>query len=80
MNDLEFLQELKDKVINHLKRDGDLDKPYVGKGTKTFTKQDIIDEIENTTEDGLEFMSGIVVLSLDLFDRGKEDIDNHEKL
>lgn len=75
-----LLQELKDKVINHLKRDGGLDKPYVGKGTKTFTKQDIIDEIENTTEDGLEFMSGIVVLSLDLFDRGKEDIDNHEKL
>jgi len=75
-----LLDELKEKLIIHLKRNGDLDKPYIFKGPKSFSKNDIINEVQNGTEDGNEFINDIVILSLDLFDRGKEKFENHEKV
>lgn len=74
-----LLNDLKNQVISHLRKGDDLDKPYFGKGQKTYSKNDIINEIENNTDDGVEFLKNLVMLSLDLFDRGKEKLNNYEK-
>jgi hypothetical protein len=40
----------------------------------------IIEEIENDTEIGNKFINDIIILSLDLFDRKREKINNFEKI
>lgn len=75
-----LLEQLKEKVITNLLKDGDTDNPYIIKGGVTLTKGDIIKSIEDNTSDGDDFISGLVMLSLDLFDRNKEDINNIKKV
>jgi hypothetical protein len=74
-----LLKELKKRTIEHLKRSGKLDEPYIGKGRVIYTRSDIIDEINKESKEGLIFLSDLVVLSLDRFNRGKEKLNNYEK-
>ena len=75
-----LIKQLKDDVIVYLTKSGDLDKPYIIGGKKSFTKQQIIDEINNDTEDGRKFISNVVILSLDLLNRGMETTTDYKKV
>lgn len=70
---------LKKSVIKFLSK-GDLDKNYLLCDKKSFTKRIIIEEIENDTEIGNKFVNDIIILSLDLFDRKIEKLNNFEKI
>jgi len=74
-----LVQELKDGVLNHLRKGDNLDKPYMATKSKSYTQNELITEIENNTEFGNEVISSLILLSLDLFERGKEDIPGIEK-
>jgi len=75
-----LIKELKQEVIDKFLKDGDLDKPYLIRGKDVFSKQRIIDEIENDTVEGRGFISSLVMLTLDLFDRGKKTIPEYKKV
>lgn len=75
-------QRLKKSIVKFLYRDQDLDKPYLvspGRG-KTYSKGDIIHEIENDTDMGMETVEKMVILACDLFDRSKEKLDGVERV
>lgn len=71
--------QLINKVIDYLKR-GELDEPYLITGGKTYTKNNLIYELENKTDFGIGFVTNLMMTTLDLFDRGKEEIDDIKKL
>jgi len=75
-----YIERLKVKTIEFLQKGTDLDRPYIFKGAKSFSKNDIINEIQNDTEDGIEFVLDLVILSLDLIDRNKKTLTKFERV
>jgi len=75
-----YIERLKVKTIEFLQKGTDLDRPYIFKGAKPFSKNDIINEIQNDTEDGIEFVLDLVILSLDLIDRNKKTLNKFERV
>ena len=74
-----YIERLKEKTIEFLQKGTDLDRPYIFKGRKPFSKNDIINEIQNDTEDGIEFVLDLVILSLDLMDRNKKNLTKFKR-
>lgn len=74
-----YIERLKEKTIEFLQKGTDLDKPYIFKGSKSYSKNDIINEIQNDTDDGVEFVLDLVILSLDLIDRNKKSLNNFKR-
>lgn len=70
---------LKKSIINFLSKDK-LDENYIVHEQKKYTKRMIIEEIENDTEIGNKFVNDIIILSIDLFDRKKEKLNNFENI
>jgi phosphotransacetylase len=71
MNDLAL--KLKQCVISQLTKNEQIaDDKYLLKGNKSYTRRDIAKEIEDETEFGVEFLSGMIMLSIDLTARGKK--------
>jgi hypothetical protein len=73
------LELLKESIIKFLSK-GNLDEPYIFSGKKSYTKKMIIEEIQNNTIIGNEFINNLILLSLDLLDRKKENIKNFKKV
>ena len=72
--------KLSQEIIESLFKGFDVDKPYLFANNKMWTKREIIDEITNKTEFGINFINNLVLLSLDLFTRSKEKLQNFEKV
>ena len=75
-------QRLKKSIVRFLSKEKDLEKPYLvspGRG-KTYSKGDIIHEIENDTDMGMETVEKMVILACDLFDRAKEKPEGLERV
>ena len=73
----DLVEELKQGIIDTYKNSVDIDKPYLtimGKESKIYSKRDICKELENETELGIKIMKNCILLSLDLFARGKEEM------
>jgi hypothetical protein len=75
-----LVKTLKEDVIVYLVKSGNLDEPYIIAGKEVFSKKRIIHEIENDTVEGKKFISNLVILSLDLFNRGKETTTEFKKV
>jgi hypothetical protein len=70
MNELSL--KLKQNVISQLtKNEQIVDERYLTKGNKSYTRRDIATEIENESEFGIEFLSGMIMLAIDLTARQK---------
>lgn len=65
--------EIKEMTIKAYKKFGD-DRSLVTKG-RAFTGNEIAAEVENETEFGIEIVTSLVRLSIDLIKRQKESID-----
>lgn len=74
-----IINDLKEKVIEYLVKLDNLDEPYIIKGDKVLTKNQIIYEIFNDTKTGMDFINNLVILSLDLLTRGKETTPEFKK-
>ncbi len=64
-------QKLKASVISHLSRNDDMDTVYLVRGKETYTKRDLIYHIENETEFGVDFISNIMITTIDILSRQK---------
>lgn len=73
-----LLTKLKKNIIKHLRQD-DLDIPYLNSGVKTYTRRELIAEIELESNIGSDLISNLVVLTLDLVDRNKEKLEQFDK-
>jgi len=73
------LKILKERIIEYLIKQGNLDEPYIIGGSRSYTRNQIIYEIANDTKIGADFLSNIVILSLDLLSRGKEKTPEFSK-
>lgn len=69
----ENIDKLQSLIINDCRKRGDV--PYIVYGGRSFTGNQLADEVANETEVGLEIIGGVLRLSIDLMSRGKEKID-----
>ncbi len=73
MNELAL--KLKNKLVAELlHNDQNSDQPYLHVGQTTYTRRQIADEIERETEFGINQMTNMLLLSLDLIARKKEKV------
>ena len=73
----EFVKQLRDAVVEDLLQDEESsDKEYVWSGTakRTLTKRELSEEVKNGTKEGDLMLTRLIKLSMDLFNRGKEDL------
>lgn len=70
---MELLDKLKQRLIADLRRQPD--GPYISSGERTWTKDEMIQEVENMTDQGVNLMSGVIMLTIDLIARQKRSID-----
>ena len=73
MDDLS--NRLKDAVVYNImnpRRRVDLDAPYLANTRGSWTRRELAKEIEDETEIGIKQLEGMVLLTLDLLERGKE--------
>lgn len=67
-----LVDKLKKDLIKNLTSNEQIaDLDYLHAGTKTYTRREIAAEIENETEFGIDFLSGMVQLAIDLTARQK---------
>jgi len=70
MNELAL--KLKNEVVRQLtKNEQILDVDYFIKGDKKYSRRDLAFEIESESEFGIEMLSGMIVLAIDLTSRNK---------
>lgn len=71
------IKTLKDRIVNNLLQKGDdLEKLYIGCGNKIYTKGQIIDEIMEETDLGMELIGKLIGLTIDLLDRGNTSLSD----
>ncbi len=58
--------------------EANLDKPYVVGGGKSFSRRQIAEEIQNGTEEGINFMSMMLNLAADMMSRNKHGDEEDE--
>lgn len=69
----ELSQKLKKSLIETLVRnEQNIDDPYLFKNNKRWTRREIAKEIENETEFGIDMITSILNLSLDLMSRNNK--------
>lgn len=66
-----IIDRFKKKVIADLRNSKDADQAFVSSSVGSYTKNQIASEVEQGTEFGMEFMSGLIMLTIDLMSRGK---------
>lgn len=70
MNELSL--KLKESVIKYLNAHNHvIDEPYIYREGKTYTRREIISEIDNETPFGVGFLSSMIMLAIDLTSRDK---------
>lgn len=70
-----LLQSLREKAIENIIQDGeDLDKIFMISGNNSYSRRDIAEGIKNETEFGVEMLSKLITLTIDLVSRGKEKL------
>lgn len=70
MNELTL--KLKNELIRKLtNNEQNLDEVYLHKGTKSYSRRDLANEVENETEFGISLLTDVLMLSLDLTTRIK---------
>lgn len=71
MNELTL--KLKNSVIDKLTRnEQNLDIPYIVRNQKSYTRRELASEIENETEIGIDTLTSMIILAIDLTSRHKE--------
>jgi len=68
---MEAFDKLKQKLIADMRNSKDADQPYISNSTGSWTKNQVADEVEKGTEFGIDMLSGLIMLTLDLMSRGK---------
>jgi len=64
--------KLKSEVIKRLgSNEQVLDEPYMVAGEKSYTRRDILNEVENETDFGVQILTNMIMLAIDLTARGK---------
>lgn len=67
-----LVDKLKVDLIEKLTQNKQIsDDKYIVFGNKSYTRQDIADEIQNETEFGVDFLTNMVMLAIDLTARQK---------
>lgn len=65
-------KKLKSNLINQLVSNEQIaDEKYIVIGNKSYSRRDISIEIENETEFGIDFLSNMILLAIDLTSRKK---------
>lgn len=68
----ELSKKLKAELISQLTRnEQNLNAPYLMRGDKMFTRKTLATEIENETDIGIEILTNILMLAVDLMTRQK---------
>ena len=68
----ELSKKLKAELISQLTRnEQNLNLPYLTRGDKMFTRKTLATEIENETDIGIEILTNILMLAVDLMTRQK---------
>ena len=68
----ELAKKLKNEAVNQLTRnEQNLNAPYLMRGDKMYTRKQLATEIENETEVGIEILTGMLILALDITTRQK---------
>lgn len=69
----ELSLKLKNSVIDKLTRNEQmLDVPYIVRNQKSYTRRELASEIENETEIGIDTLTSMIILAIDLTSRHKE--------
>ena len=69
---LSLERKLKEAMIRRLTETQHKDRPYMVKGRETYTRQQIADEIEAESNFGIEMMTMMLALALQLTNESKE--------
>ena len=68
----ELSTKLKNSIVKHLNScDESFDVPYLIKGEKTYNRRQLVFEIENETNLGIEILSQMIILAIDITSRKK---------
>lgn len=70
-----IVEKLKQRVIKAMRESKDADQPFIANNAGSYTKNQIADEVEQGTEFGIETLSNLIMLAVDLMSRGKSKID-----
>ena len=73
MSEKDTIKEALRKYIS-IKSRNDIDVPYMMIGNKSYSLNQILEEIENDTDFGKDFIKGVVILIIDFLTRGKKEI------
>lgn len=66
----ELTRKLKESLIDSLTRNQqNLNEPYLNKHGKLWTRKELSEEIRNETDFGIELMSNMLMLSIDIISR-----------
>lgn len=65
------LDRLNNSIIRILSADGDLDRPYLLVGNKSYTKREMIVALENNDPIAENMIDNLILLTVDLLDRKK---------
>jgi hypothetical protein len=84
--DIEYMGEqwvsVEQAVIENLKqltKTYDADTPYIVKGETSYSINQVIEEIKNHTEFGMNTVNGVIKLTIDLLIRGKQTLPQPPK-
>ena len=65
-----LLLEIKARIIQFLmSKEDELDKPYLTKGRKAYSKRELAKAVEDETEEGNDVIKDVLLLSLDLLSK-----------
>lgn len=70
----ELSEKLKNQLIENLTKRHNADEPYLYTGGKSWTRREIAEEIKNETEFGINQMTSLLMLSLDLLARNNSNL------
>lgn len=73
MSEKDTIKEALREYIS-IKSRNDIDVPYMMIGNKSYSLNQILEEIENDTDFGKDFIKGVVILIIDFLTRGKKEI------
>lgn len=67
----ELSEKLKNQLVDNLINKHDADEPYMYTQGRKWTRREIAEEVKNETEFGVNQMTSLLMLSLDLLARNK---------
>lgn len=73
------IDKLSKAIIKSLVLTGDLDKPFLNKGDKSYTKNELITAIKNGDPISEELVDDLLGLTIDLVSRGKKSLGSNRQ-